>query len=62
MEQTNSNWTRWIAIALCALALNMARRADETAPRQVVAHAAAVNSRAAAPQSAALAGNASDPR
>jgi hypothetical protein len=32
MDQSNSKWTRWIAIALCALALNAAKRADESAP------------------------------
>jgi hypothetical protein len=61
MEQTSSKWIRWIAIALCALALNIARRADDAQPREV-ARATSVSSRSAAPQSAALAGNASDPR
>ena len=32
MDQSNSKWTRWIAIALCALALNAARRSDDPAP------------------------------
>ncbi len=41
MDQSNSKWTRWIAIALCALALNAMKRADESAPAGQVLRGAA---------------------
>jgi hypothetical protein len=50
MDQSNSKWTRWIAIALCALALNAAKRADESGPAgQVVTAAAAADQPASPP-------------
>jgi hypothetical protein len=50
MDQSNSKWTRWIAIALCALALNAAKRADESAPAgQVVRTAVAAADQPASP-------------
>jgi hypothetical protein len=41
MDQSNSKWTRWVAIALCALALNAMKRPDDSVPRQALRTAAA---------------------
>jgi hypothetical protein len=49
MDQSNSKWTRWIAIALCALALNAMKRADEPAPSGQVLRTAANADQPASP-------------